>query len=221
LIKKLTREESRRRNHERLVDATIRLLNRVGVGGLTTGAIANLAGLSQPAFYLYFKSIDDALGAAAEKVSAHVRTVTRSARLAATGLPSRDPIRESNMTAVKAWLEEPGLITLFVRHRRDRSSPLGRKLSKLETEMRDELVADLVAMGLAETIPDLQVLAQLTTASVLATVEGLMDKRLTDLDAAVEGLTDSVIGAFLGLAATHVTKDVWLEWATRLLRLRD
>jgi hypothetical protein len=87
--------------------------------------------------------------------------------------------------------------------------------------MRDELVADLVAMGLAETIPDLQLLAQLTTASVLATVEGLMDKRLTDLDAAVEGLTDAIFGAFLGLAAAHVTKDVWLQWATRLLRLRD
>ena len=45
--RKLTREESRERNHERLVDATIRLVNRIGVGALTTREIANLADLSQ------------------------------------------------------------------------------------------------------------------------------------------------------------------------------
>jgi AcrR family transcriptional regulator len=216
--KKLTREESRQRNHERLVDATIRLLNRVGIGGLTTGAIANLADLSQPAFYLYFKSIDEVLAAAAEKVATHVRGVTQRARLAATGLSSRDPIRESYATAVKTWLEEPGFITLFVRHRRDRSTPLGRKLSKLESSMRDELVADLVAMGMKETIPDLQLFAQLTTASVLTTVESLLDRRVKDMDAAVEDLTDAGIGMFLGLAARQVTRDVWLQWANTLLR---
>jgi AcrR family transcriptional regulator len=221
VTRKLTRAESRQRNHERLVDATIRLLNRVGVSRLTTGAIAKLADLSQPAFYLYFKSLDDALAAAAEKVSVHVRTVTRSARLAAAGLASRDPIRDSYATAVKTWLEEPGFITLFVRHRRDRSTPLGRKLQKLEIEMRAELVADLVAMGMAQRIPDLELFAQLTTASVLSTVEGLMDKRLKDVEATVEQLTDAGIGTFLGLAAARVTKDVWIEWASTLLRLRD
>jgi AcrR family transcriptional regulator len=218
--RKLTREQSRQRNHDRLVDATIRLLNRVGVGGLTTREIANLADLSQPAFYLYFRSIDDALGAAAEKVSAHVRTVTRGARLAAAGLTSRNPIRESYATAVKTYLEEPGFISLFVRHRRDSSSPLGRKLSKLEAEMRAELVADLVAMGMAETIPDLELFAQLTTATVLATVEGLLDKRLKSVETAIDDLTDAGIGTFLALAASRVQKDVWLQWADRLLRFR-
>ncbi|HEX3770218.1 MAG TPA: TetR/AcrR family transcriptional regulator [Polyangiaceae bacterium] len=220
MTKKLTREESRQRNHDRLVDATIRLLNRVGIGGLTTGAIANLADLSQPAFYLYFKSIDEALVAAAEKVSAHVRGTTQRARLEATGLSSRAPLRDSYAIAVKTWLEEPGFITLFVRHRRDRSTPLGRKLGKLETEMRDELVADLTAMGLKDTIPDLQLFAQLTTASVLTTVESLIDKRVKDTEAAIEDLTDAGIGLFLGLASRRVTREVWLNWADTLLRLK-
>jgi AcrR family transcriptional regulator len=220
VARKLNRVESRRRNHDRLIDATIRILNREGVGGLTTGAIANLAGLSQPAFYLYFRSIDEALAAAAEKVSAHVRTVTRGARLAATGLASRDPIRESYATAVKTWLEEPGLITLFVRHRRDRSTPLGRKLSKLEAEMHAELVADLAAMGVAESIPDLEHFARLTTASVLSTVEGLIGKRLKDVEGSIDALTDAGVGAFLGLAAAQVERDVWVEWSARLLRFR-
>jgi TetR/AcrR family transcriptional regulator, fatty acid biosynthesis regulator len=219
--KKLSREESRQRNHERLVDATIRILNREGMGGLTTGAIANLAGLSQPAFYLYFRSIDEALIAAAEKVSIHVRSVTRAARLAATGLAARDPVRESYATAVKTWLEEPGLIALFVRHRKDRSTPLGRKLGKLEAEMHAELVADLGAMGVSRTIADLEHFARLTTASVLSTVEGLADKRLTDIEASIDALTDAGIGAFLGLAASQVGRDEWVEWSARLLRFTE
>jgi AcrR family transcriptional regulator len=186
VTRKLTREESRLRNHERLVDATIRLLTRVGVSGLTTREIANLADLSQPAFYLYFRSIDDVLAAAAEKISVHVR-----------------------------------FMTLFVRHRTDRSTPLGRKLSKLATAMQAELVADLLAMGMAETIPNVELFAQLTTASVLATVEGLVDRRLKDVEATIDELTDAGIGTFLGLAAARVKKDVWIQWASTLLRLRD
>jgi AcrR family transcriptional regulator len=221
VTRKLTREESRLRNHERLVDATIRLLTRVGVSGLTTREIANLADLSQPAFYLYFRSIDDVLAAAAEKISVHVRSVTRSARLAARGFAARDPIRESYAAAVKTYLEQPGFMTLFVRHRTDRSTPLGRKLSKLATAMQAELVADLLAMGMAETIPNVELFAQLTTASVLATVEGLVDRRLKDVEATIDELTDAGIGTFLGLAAARVKKDVWIQWASTLLRLRD
>jgi AcrR family transcriptional regulator len=215
--RKLTREESRQRNHERLVDATIRLLNRVGVGGLTTREIASLADLSQPAFYLYFRSMDEALIAAAEKVSAHIRKVTHEARLVARDRTSWESIRRSYGAAVKAYLEEPGIVSLFLRYRRDSSTALGRRLAKLESEMRTELVADFTTMGMAESIPEVEIFAQLTIASVVATVEGALDKRFKDVESTIDALTRAGIGTFLGLASTRVTRDVWVQWAQALL----
>ena len=67
---------------------------------------------------------------------------------------------------------------------------------------------------------DPQLFAQLTTASVLTTVESLIDKRVKDTDAAIEDLTDAGIGLFLGLASRRVTREVWLNWADTLLRLK-
>jgi AcrR family transcriptional regulator len=216
--RKLTREESRERNHERLVDATIRLVNRIGVGALTTREIANLADLSQPAFYLYFRSIDEALVAAADKVSAHIRIVTREARLAAAEGTSRDVIRASYAAAVNAYLDEPGFVSLFLRHRRDVSTALGRKLSKLENEMRAELVGDFIVMGITETvIPQVELFAQLTIASVLAVVEGILDRRFKDVDVTIDALTDACIGTMLGMAAKQTKKDLWAQWAATLL----
>jgi AcrR family transcriptional regulator len=219
--KKLTREESRERNYERLVDATIRLVNRIGVGALTTREIASLADLSQSAFYLYFRSIDEALVAAADKVSAHIRLVTRQARLAAADGRSRELIRASYAAAVNAYLDEPGFVSLFVRHRRDVSTALGRRLSKLENEMRSELVADYVAMGITEAvIPQVELFAQLTIASVLAVVEGILDRRFKNLDRTLDALTEACIGTMLGMAAKHVKKDDWVRWASALLAFR-
>jgi AcrR family transcriptional regulator len=220
--KKLSREESRERNHERLVDATIRLVNRIGVGALTTREIANLADLSQSAFYLYFRSIDEALVAAADKVSAHIRLVTREARRAAADGTSRDLIRASYAAAVNAYLEEPGFFSLFLRHRRDVSTALGRRLSKLENEVRAELEADLVAMGITvEVIPQVDLFAQLTIASVLAVVEGILDRRFKDVDRTVDALTEACIGTMLGMAAKQLRKEEWVRWATALVVFRE
>jgi AcrR family transcriptional regulator len=219
--KKLTREESRERNHERLVDATIRLVNRIGVGALTTREIANLADLSQSAFYLYFRSIDEALVAAADKVSQHIRIVTRQARLEAADGPSRQLIRASYAAAVNAYLDEPGFVSLFLRHRRDVSTALGRRLSKLENEMRSELVSDYVAMGITEAvIPQVELFAQLTIASVLAIVEGILDRRFKNVDRTIDALAEACIGTMLGMAAKQVKKEVWVQWANALLVFR-
>ena len=53
----------------RIVEATLDLVRELGLGGLTTVAIARAARIHQPNFYAYFRNVDDCLAAAADAIA--------------------------------------------------------------------------------------------------------------------------------------------------------
>ncbi|MBW2585868.1 MAG: TetR/AcrR family transcriptional regulator [Deltaproteobacteria bacterium] len=57
----MSRQSNKERTRYRLLQAVLKTIQRHGHGTLTTGRVAQLAGVAQPTFYVHFRSMDQAL----------------------------------------------------------------------------------------------------------------------------------------------------------------
>jgi AcrR family transcriptional regulator len=60
---------NKERTRRRLLQAILKTIHRHGYGALTTGRVAQLAGVAQPTFYVHFRSMDQALEQVADWVA--------------------------------------------------------------------------------------------------------------------------------------------------------
>jgi len=174
------------------VQGTLKVLYKDGPAALTTGRIAESAGVAQPTFYVHFSDMSDVLQQAANLVSEKLLGRLRELRRDVTADPSADNMREILSATVAAMLVEPKNAELFLRHRRDVGTPLGRSWRTLLDRAREELIEDLRELGVADDVPNLEVHAELIVGMVLGVVEGVLDKRIKDKDLAVDLLALSV-----------------------------
>ncbi|MBW2685396.1 MAG: TetR/AcrR family transcriptional regulator [Deltaproteobacteria bacterium] len=65
----MSRQINKERTRHRLLQAVLKTIQRYGYGTLTTGRVAELAGVAQPTFYVHFRSMDQALEQVAEWVA--------------------------------------------------------------------------------------------------------------------------------------------------------
>ena len=65
----MSRQINKERTRHRLLQAVLKTIQRYGHGTLTTGRVAQLAGVAQPTFYVHFRSMDQALEQVAEWVA--------------------------------------------------------------------------------------------------------------------------------------------------------
>ena len=65
----MSRQINKERTRLRLLEAILKTIQRFGHGTLTTGRIAQLAGVAQPTFYVHFRSMDQALEQVADWVA--------------------------------------------------------------------------------------------------------------------------------------------------------
>ena len=65
----MSRQINKERTRHRLLQAILKTIQRYGHGTLTTGRVAQLAGVAQPTFYVHFRSMDQALEQVAEWVA--------------------------------------------------------------------------------------------------------------------------------------------------------
>jgi TetR/AcrR family transcriptional regulator, fatty acid biosynthesis regulator len=199
------RRVTKERTRQKLIDATLRVLHEHGPGALTTGRIANAAGLAQPTFYVHFSDMEDALTAAAAAVEERLLVRLREYR---SELSMRDPetgVRNVFRATVKALMAEPQLTQLYLRHRHDVDSPLGRRFRDGTQRARRELAEDLAALGIPSGVAVTH--AEAVVGMTLGIVEALIEGRLTDRDAAVEALVHICTASLhasssAGLAAT-------------------
>jgi len=195
-----SRKANKERTRQKLIDATLKVLYKHGRSALTTGRIAEAAGVAQPTFYVHFKDMEDALTQAADAVAARLLTRLKDYRTdLKVGAPV-DMVRGTYGATVKALVREPKMAELFLRHRRDASSPLGKKWRSITDRARDDLHRDLERMGLGQVYPDLAIYSELIVGMVLALVEGVIDKRVSDLDLALDELAHMTVS---GLGAAY------------------
>ena len=71
---RMSRQMNKERTRRRLLQAILKTIHRYGHGALTTGRVAQLAGVAQPTFYVHFRSMDQALEEVAESVARELGT---------------------------------------------------------------------------------------------------------------------------------------------------
>ncbi len=188
-----TRKANKERTRNKLVQATLKILHKQGPTALTTGRIAQAAGVAQPTFYVHFKDMDEALEEAAVTVGDALRTRLREFRDGLEdGASPQAATRHAFSTGVEALTADRRTAELFLRHRRDVANPLGRRWRELMDGAREDLIADLHARGVGKLVDDLVVLADTIIGLVLTTVESILDGRVTNRAAAMEMMLRSV-----------------------------
>ncbi len=178
-----SRKLSKERTRARLLQGTLKVLHNEGPSALTTGRIAESAGVAQPTFYVHFSGIDEALQSAATTVCDRWLVGVHAARTSVDRSSGVRPSVHGIVTSyVDTLLEDPKGAELFLRHRRDATTSLGRTFAKLTEKVRRDLVDDLAEAGhvdAAALIPKSDVCLGL----VLGAVESLLDGRAGRTDA--------------------------------------
>jgi AcrR family transcriptional regulator len=185
---RLTRRESTELTRRRLIDGAIDILRHEGVAAATTGRIASAAGLKQPSFYVHFADRDEILHAAAVEIGQRMMTTLARELSQIDGADPKRSIRAAHAAIVGAFLGEPELTRIFLRHRTDDGSVLGRAFRALLDQARRQIAGSVTLHGIAVARPMADAYVELLVAGVLGILEGLLDGRLTDRAAAVDAI---------------------------------
>jgi AcrR family transcriptional regulator len=186
---KLTRKEAKERTRQRLIDAVLDHVRHHGLKGLTTGKVADQAGIAQSSFYVHFTDMDEALRAVADKAGVEIRAIIRKAREKMDFSNPETAFKTAYAGAVDALLAEREFTELLLSHRRYRDSPLAETLRRVLDDARHDLANDLRASSYDESfLADVEMYADLMVGMTLTTVEGLMDGRIKDREAVVRSM---------------------------------
>lgn len=187
----LGRKEAKEVTRRRLVDGAIEIMRREGVAAATTGRIADAAGIAQSSFYGHFADRDQCLEAAAELIGGYVLHQVRKQRGQLDPGDLRASLRALYASVVQAFVAAPELSRIFLRYRADDHSALGRAFREQVDRARVDLEASLRTFGVTETNPALtKAYVELLITATLGLVEGLLDDRLPDREAAIDAITN-------------------------------
>ncbi|RMH40551.1 MAG: TetR family transcriptional regulator [Deltaproteobacteria bacterium] len=186
---KLTRKEAKERTRQRLIDAVLEHVRKNGLTGLTTGRVADRAGIAQSSFYVHFSDMDDALRAAADQAGEQIRALIRDARQRVDFSDPEAALHAAYQGALRALVDEPEFTELLLSHRRDRNSPLAAALRRVLQEARDDLAQDLARAGYADWFArDIDVYADLMVGMTLSAAEAVLDRRVRDQERLLRAL---------------------------------
>ena len=185
-MEKLTRKEAKERTRLRLIEAVLDHVRHHGLSGLTTGKVADQAGIAQSSFYVHFADMDEAMRAAADKAGSEIRALVRESR-AQMDLSNPDAAyRAAYEGAIQALSHEHEFSELLLGHRRDKNSPLAEALRNVLEEARSDLAADLRRSPLAKRFErDIDLHAELMVGMTMTVLEGILDGRIPDREQAL------------------------------------
>ena len=127
-----SREEGKLLTRHRLMQAALQLLMRQEHESLTTGRIAQLAGVAQATFYVHFRDIDDLLAALARDVVERLQPVLTRLRLQFdTSQHFATALRQSYRIPLETIVAHADLLRLFMTEYHRPNSPLGASARSL------------------------------------------------------------------------------------------
>jgi AcrR family transcriptional regulator len=201
-----TREPGRRgkqgETRARLVQVTIELVRKEGLGALTTSRITRAAGIAQPGFYAHFKNVEELLRTAVSQVLDEMRLRSSAARRRAferfgtlESVNDLQMFRAACEDTLEVFLSDPGFADLFLRYRRDPSLLGGYMRYAMDSTRRDitdDLWSRAQLMGFREEHRPLVALwAEQLLALYFATAEALLDNRYPDRDLLLDSFSRS------------------------------
>jgi AcrR family transcriptional regulator len=174
----------------RLIDGAVEILRREGVAAATTGRIAGAAGLKQPTFYVHFTDRDEVVEAAAAQIGQRMLEKLQRQHDKFDAGNMRSSLRVMYSAIVASFLAEPELTRIFLRHRTDDGTALGRVFGGQVQQARAAIMQSLPRYGVTASPAVAEAYVELIVSAVLGVLEALVDGRLADRDSAVDAMAD-------------------------------
>ena len=192
----MSRQMNKERTRRRLLQAILKTIHRHGYGALTTGRVAQLAGVAQPTFYVHFRSMDQALEQVADWVAEELGP-SFDRRGAVEADRAADVLQEAVAQCTRALVRDRKVAEVFLRSRRDQTSPLGLRWTLLTGNLRDRM-GQIVFQIRPDIAPgDAALHADLLVGAVFALAEADLDGRVEDIGRATSiasrGLVSSIL----------------------------
>jgi AcrR family transcriptional regulator len=197
---RIGRKQRKQRTRQLLIDAAIDIVWQQGVEALTTTRLASAADVTQPAFYVHFRNVEQCLEVAAEQLFENLLELQREARrLAGSLITGPDALGRQEVVA-SAWektlvlaLSERRLVGLALGHRHAPSSAISRSVREALDRARRDIAEDLRQAALRASPSDrlqgrCELLADTVLWLFLGALEALLQGRYPDRKPLVESL---------------------------------
>lgn len=195
----MSRQINKERTRLRLLQAILKTIHRFGHGTLTTGRVAQLAGVAQPTFYVHFRSMDQALEQVAEWVSLELGPAF-SPEAAAERERAGEVLEQAVSKCCHSLLDDRKVAEVFLRNRRDVTTPLGRRWTTLTEAFRDRMT-QMVFQVRPDIVPaDAALHSEMLVSIIFGLTEAALDGRLTDVDRAASMASRAIVASILSNA---------------------
>ena len=192
----MSRQTNKERTRRRLLQAILKTIHRYGYGALTTGRVAQLAGVAQPTFYVHFRSMDQALEQVAEWVAQELNP-SFDAKVAAETDQAADVLQQAVFRCTRSLVRDRKVAEVFLRNRRDQTSALGRRWTLLTASLRDRM-RDIVLQVRPDIGPaDAALHSELLVSVVFCLAEASLDGRIDDLERASRVASRAIVSSIL------------------------
>lgn len=192
----MSRQNNKERTRRRLLQAILKTIHRSGYGALTTGRVAELAGVAQPTFYVHFRSMDQALEQVAEWVAEEL-----SPGFDATGSMelerAADVLEEAVLKCTRSVVRDKKVAEVFLRNRRDETSALGRRWTMLTRALRERMRQIVLQVGSDIAAADAALHAELLVSVVFGLAEAHLDGRVENLERATAVASRAIVTSIL------------------------
>ncbi len=193
----MSRRVNKERTRRRLLDGVIKVVYRHGRGALTTGRVAQVAGVAQPTFYVHFSSMDEALEQASDWIAGELGpALTPSPAL--VDEDAEAALSTALGACTRALTRDRKVAEVFLRNRRDPTSPMGLRWMALTEGLRDGIEALVLQVRPDQSATDARIHAEILVSAVWGLVEAFADRRITDLDRAVNLAVGSILAGIEG-----------------------
>ena len=192
----MSRQINKERTRHRLLQAILKTIQRYGRGTLTTGRVAQLAGVAQPTFYVHFRSMDQALEQVAEWVTQEL-SPGLDARASAELDRAADVLEEAVRKCTRSLVRDRKVAEVFLSNRRDQTSALGRRWSVLTGSLRERMRQLVVQVRPDVTPSDAALHAELLVSVIFGLAEAHIDGRVDDLNRATATASRAIVTSIL------------------------
>jgi len=192
----MSRQINKERTRQRLLQAVLKTIQRYGHGTLTTGRVAELAGVAQPTFYVHFRSMDQALEQVADWVAQELSPALNPQKSAELDRAA-DVLEEAVRKCTRSLVRDRKVAEVFLSNRRDQTSALGRRWSVLTGSLRERMRQIIVQVSPEIPASEASLHAELLVSVVYGLAEAYIDGRVDDLDRATATASRAIVTSAL------------------------
>jgi AcrR family transcriptional regulator len=192
----MSRQINKERTRRRLLQAILKTIQRYGHSTLTTGRVAQLAGVAQPTFYVHFRSMDQALEQVADWVAEELSPGLHPE--ASAELDRAAEVLEGALNrSTRSLVRDRKVAEVFLSNRRDQTTALGRRWTALTGSFRERMRQIVVQVRPEVSPADAALHAELLVSVIFGLAEAHLDGRVEDLDRATSTASRAIVTSIL------------------------